>query len=106
MVVFSIGYGPIPWALMPEILPSEIKGTAGSLACVVNWLCAFLVTKFFSNLVYDLGSDFTFWIFAFVSAVGVVFSWNLPETKGKSFEEIQLQLAGVTNNNFEAETRQ
>jgi len=79
---------------MPEILPSEIKGIAGSIACVVNWVCAFLVTKFFSNLVAAFGSGITFWIFAAVSAVGVVFSWHLPETKGKSFEEIQKMLAG------------
>lgn len=99
IVVFSIGYGPIPWALMPELLPSEIKGTAGSIACVINWLCAFLVTKFFADLVATCGSDVTFWIFAAVSAVGITFSWNIPETKGKTFEEIQQELGGNSSNN-------
>lgn len=93
IIMFSIGYGPIPWAVMPELLPANIKGTASSIAGVVNWICAFLVTKFFSDFVSQFGSDITFWIFAIISLIGTAFSyWGLPETKGKSFEQIQKEL--------------
>lgn len=95
ILVFSVGIGPLPWALMPELLPARIKGTASSIACVVNWVCCFIVTKFFSDMVNTFGSDVTFWIYTFISAVGAVFSFKcIPETKGKSFEQIQRELAG------------
>lgn len=103
ILLFSIGIGPLPWAVMPELLPARIKGTASSIACVVNWICCFLITKFFSDMVNTLGADVTFWIYTVISVIGTVFCFKcIPETKGKSFEEIQRQLAGEPS---EAESR-
>lgn len=47
---FSIGYGPIPWLMMGEILPAKIRGSAASVATGFNWTCTFIVTKSFDSL--------------------------------------------------------
>lgn len=49
--VFSIGFGPIPWLMMSELFSPEVKSVASSLSTTFNWTLAFLVTKFFSNMV-------------------------------------------------------
>jgi len=51
VVGFSLGFGPIPWLMMGEILPGKIRGIAASVATAFNWACTFLVTKTFSDIV-------------------------------------------------------
>ncbi|XP_064545466.1 facilitated trehalose transporter Tret1-2 homolog isoform X1 [Drosophila montana] len=98
MIMFSIGYGPVPWLMMGELFATDIKGFAGSIAGTTNWVLAFVVTKTFKNLNDGLGSGGTFWLFAGVTVVGVIFVFfAVPETKGKSLNEIQQELAGHRN---------
>nr|XP_034191745.1 facilitated trehalose transporter Tret1-like [Osmia lignaria]XP_034191746.1 facilitated trehalose transporter Tret1-like [Osmia lignaria] len=93
IVMFSIGFGPIPWMMMGEIFAPEVKGVAASSACVLNWLLAFIVTKFFDDLKQVMNMGPTFWLFSVVSAIGTLFVYILvPETKGKSLVEIQREL--------------
>ncbi|XP_011881165.1 PREDICTED: facilitated trehalose transporter Tret1 isoform X2 [Vollenhovia emeryi] len=93
LVLFSFGFGPIPWMMMPEIFAPEVKGVAGSSACLFNWLMAFVVTKFYTDMVYAVNDFGTFWIFSGFSAVGILFVYFLvPETKGKTLDEIQREL--------------
>ncbi|TDG49640.1 hypothetical protein AWZ03_003878 [Drosophila navojoa] len=95
MIMFSIGYGPVPWLMMGELFATDIKGFAGSIAGTTNWVLAFIVTKTFKNLNDALGSGGTFWLFAGVTVVGVIFvALAVPETKGKSLNEIQMELGG------------
>ncbi|XP_051172813.1 facilitated trehalose transporter Tret1-like isoform X2 [Leptopilina boulardi] len=95
IVLFSLGFGPIPWMMIGEIFSLQTKGTAGSAACLFNWLMAFVVTKFFNNLTAELGNSVTFFIFSVVCAVGFFFVFFLvPETKGKTLQEIQAELEG------------
>lgn len=95
LIVFSLGFGPIPWMFLSEIFPPSIKGPATSIACLFNWLCSFAVTFSFNSVKTAIGSDYTFWIFTAISAIGAVFVLCLiPETKGKSLEEIQKALGG------------
>ncbi|KAH8307142.1 hypothetical protein KR044_005683 [Drosophila immigrans] len=95
MIMFSIGYGPVPWLMMGELFATDIKGFAGSIAGTTNWVLAFIITKTFKNLNEGLGSGGTFWLFAGLTVVGVVFVFFIvPETKGKSLNEIQQELAG------------
>jgi len=71
----------------------QIKGFASSLSCILNWILAFLVTKFYSDLATSFGTHTTFWIFAVISAIGTVFVFFIvPETKGKTLDEIQREL--------------
>lgn len=48
---FSLGFGPIPWLMMGEILPAKIRGTAASVATGFNWSCTFIVTKTFKDII-------------------------------------------------------
>lgn len=92
---FSLGWGPIPMLVMSEIFPARARGTASSVASITNWVGAFLVTKSFSSLQSAFGLDGTFWIFAVLCVVGVLYVWKyVPETKGKSLEDIELCFIG------------
>ncbi|XP_055909001.1 facilitated trehalose transporter Tret1 isoform X2 [Eupeodes corollae] len=93
MVTFSLGYGPIPWLMMGELFPPDVKATAVALTVMSNWFSVFMVTKCFGSMVEALGSDVTFWFFAFCmfSATLYVF-FMVFETKGKSSAQIQMLL--------------
>jgi len=95
IVVFSLGFGPIPWMMVGELFSPAAKSTASAVAACCNWTLAFAVTKFFPTLVGVAGSAGAFAFFAVVCFVAVVFvAVLLPETKGKSLEVIQQQLGG------------
>jgi len=67
-----------------------VRGRAVAVATAANWAAAFLVTEFFLTVVDAIGESTTFFLFAALCAVTYVFVWRLvPETKGKSLEEIQ-----------------
>lgn len=90
---FSIGFGPIPWLMLGEILPSKIRGTAASLATGFNWTCTFIVTKTFQNIIDAIYMHGTLWLFAVICIGGLLFViFFVPETKGKSLEEIEMKL--------------
>ncbi|KAH9758743.1 Sugar transporter ERD6-like 6 [Citrus sinensis] len=92
VVTFSLGMGPIPWVIMSEILPINIKGLAGSVATLANWLTVWLITMT-ANLLLNWSGGGTFAIYTVVSAFTVAFvSIWVPETKGKTLEEIQRSL--------------
>lgn len=94
---FSIGFGPIPWLMLGEILPSKIRGTAASVATGFNWACTFIVTKTFHNIIAAIDLYGTFWLFAIICIFALLFViFFVPETKGKSLEEIERKLTGDT----------
>ncbi|KOM32293.1 hypothetical protein LR48_Vigan01g184900 [Vigna angularis] len=89
VIGFSLGVGPIPWIIMSEILPPNIKGLAGSTATFFNWFTASVITMT-ANLLLNWSTSGTFTIYAIFSAITVVFSILLvPETKDRTLEEIQ-----------------
>lgn len=95
IIVFSVGFGPIPWIMFGELFPGNVKGVASAVTASFNWILAFTVTKVFQNMLDVLGSPVTFWVFAAISVAGTIFTAVLvPETKGKDLEEIQLELSG------------
>lgn len=90
---FSIGFGPIPWLMLGEILPSKIRGTAASLATGFNWTCTFMVTKTFQNTIAVIHMYGTVWLFAIFCFIGLLFViFFLPETRGKTLEEIEKRI--------------
>lgn len=92
---FSTGYGPIPWLMMGEILPVKIRGPAASVATGFNWACTFLITKTFVDLQGLIGLDGGLWLFAGITIVGLFFViFCVPETQGKSLEDIERNLIG------------
>ncbi|KAG7310734.1 Facilitated trehalose transporter Tret1 [Plutella xylostella] len=92
---FSLGFGPIPWLMMGEILPAKIRGPAASICTAFNWLCTFTVTKTFQNILDGIGPCGTFWLFGCICFVGLFFVIIfVPETRGKSLEQIESKLTG------------
>jgi sugar porter (SP) family MFS transporter len=93
VVVFSIGLGPIPWMISSEIFTPEIKSIASSAAGTFNWFLAFLVTKFYLQVKHGVGEDSTFYAFSITSILAAVFVYFMvPETKGKTVEQVQEEL--------------
>lgn len=94
LILFNFGFGPLPWMMMPEIFATEVRGVAGSSACLFNWLMAFVVTKFYSDMTRSLEPYGTFWVFSGFCLVGTFFVYFfVPETKGKTLDEIQRELS-------------
>lgn len=89
VITFSLGVGAIPWVIMSEILPVSIKGLAGSIATLANWLTSWAVTMT-ANLLLSWSKGGTFAIYTLMTAFTIVFVtlW-VPETKGRTLEEIQ-----------------
>ncbi|XP_021730987.1 sugar transporter ERD6-like 7 [Chenopodium quinoa] len=91
---YSVGMGPIPWVVMSEIFPINVKGVAGSLATLVNWFGAWAVSYTF-NFLMEWSSYGTFLIFAATNALDIIFVIIVvPETNGRTLEEIQVALNG------------
>ncbi|KAI5424239.1 sugar transporter ERD6-like 5 isoform X1 [Lathyrus oleraceus] len=89
---YSLGMGAIPWVIMSEIFPINVKGSAGSLVTLVNWLCSWIVSYAF-NFLMTWSSTGTFLGFAVVCGFTIIFVAKLvPETKGRTLEEIQASL--------------
>ncbi|KOM38893.1 hypothetical protein LR48_Vigan03g227500 [Vigna angularis] len=86
---FGIGMGAIPWVVMSEIFPVNIKGQAGSLATLTNWFGAWLCSYTF-NFLMSWSSYGTFILYAAINALAILFIiFAVPETKGKSLEQLQ-----------------
>jgi len=87
---FAIGLGPVFWLLISEIFPLALRGRAMSLATVANWSFNLIVSLTFLDLVSGVGSVGTFALYAVLSLAALVFvSLMVPETKGRSLEEIE-----------------
>jgi sugar porter (SP) family MFS transporter len=97
---FAIGLGPVFWLLIAEIFPLAVRGRGMSVAAVANWGSNFIVTLVFPPLVAAAGSAAAFLGFAILSVGAFVFTLQVvPETKGRSLEEIEAQLEGAAGAN-------
>ena len=91
---FAMSIGPIMWVLFSELFPNRVRGIAISFVGLVNSAVAFLVTLTFPWELETLGNSLTFLIFAGIALVGLLFVMRiLPETKGRSLEELEALLA-------------
>ncbi|XP_044776571.1 solute carrier family 2, facilitated glucose transporter member 6 isoform X2 [Neomonachus schauinslandi] len=87
---YAMGWGPITWLLMSEILPLQARGVASGLCVLVSWLTAFALTKSFLLVVNAFGLHVPFFFFTAICLASLVFTGCcVPETKGRSLEQIE-----------------
>jgi len=87
---FCIGIGTVSWILIGELLPAKVRGLGGSVAASTSWLSSFVITKTFIDIQRSLTRAGSFWFFGGFCVLGVLFgTFVLPETKGKSPEDVQ-----------------
>ncbi|GAB6185280.1 sugar porter family MFS transporter [Thermopirellula anaerolimosa] len=90
MASFAVGMGPVVWVVLAEIFPTRTRGLAMGIATVALWLADFLITQTAPMMYAAWGPAFAFWSYAVMCAACLVFvSAFLPETKGKTLEEIE-----------------
>jgi len=87
---FAVGLGPIFWLMISEIFPLSVRPPAMALCTVANWGFNFLVSFTFLQLTSTAGKGGAFLTYAAIGVVAIAFfAWQVPETKGKSLEEIE-----------------
>jgi SP family sugar porter-like MFS transporter len=90
---YAMSLAPATWVVIAEIFPNRIRGSAMSIAITALWTACFLLTYTFPILNAALGAAGTFWIYAAVCLAGLLFLYFcLPETKGRTLEEIETDL--------------
>jgi SP family sugar porter-like MFS transporter len=93
IAIYSFTLAPIVWVLISEIFPNRIRGAAVSVAVFSLWLASLILTYTFPFLNNALGTAGTYWLYAGICFIGfVVILKKLPETKGKSLEDIEREL--------------
>jgi sugar porter (SP) family MFS transporter len=87
---FAVGLGPGVWVLMAELFPTSIRGRAMSVATISLWSACTLISFTFLSLVNAITVAGAFWLYAGMSLLTFILVWRIvPETKGKSLEDIQ-----------------
>ncbi|XP_018523074.1 solute carrier family 2, facilitated glucose transporter member 10 [Lates calcarifer] len=90
---YSVGFGPMTWLLLSEIFPAAVRGRAFAFTNCFNWAANLLVTFTFLNAVDMIGLSRIFLLYGMTAvAAGIFFYFMLPETKGKTLEEIDKEL--------------
>jgi MFS family permease len=87
---YAMSLAPVTWVVISEIFPNRIRGTAMSVAVAALWVASFVLIITFPMLNRRFGAAGTFWTYAGVCVAGFLYvQWRLPETKGKTLEEIE-----------------
>ncbi len=87
---YATSLAPVTWVVISETFPNRVRGLAMSVAVTALWIACFILTFTFPILNQRLGAAGTFWVYAAVCAAGFVFIYlKLPETKGRTLEEIE-----------------
>jgi MFS transporter, SP family, arabinose:H+ symporter len=87
---FASSLGPIPWVIISEIFPTKTRGIAMSFATLTLWIGVVLITQLTPILLKEAGGAVTFWIFGANAILLLIFTYKMiPETKGRTLEEIE-----------------
>jgi sugar porter (SP) family MFS transporter len=100
---YSMGWGPLPWIYVCDIFPTRTRHYGLAVASATQWLFNFVVSKITPNLVKQLGYKL-FFMFATINIAGMaVFSALVPETKGRSLEEMDIIFGSISAEKREAD---
>jgi SP family sugar porter-like MFS transporter len=87
---YAMSLAPVTWVVISEIFPNRIRGAAMSVAVTALWIASFILTYTFPLFNQALGAAKTFWIYGAICVAGFVFiKARVPETKGKTLEQIE-----------------
>ncbi len=96
VAAFALSWGPVTWVLLAEIFPNQIRGKALAIAVAAQWIANYLVSWTFpmmnnsSYLTNNFNHGFAYWVYGVMGFMAAIFVWKkVPETKGKSLEEIE-----------------
>merc|ERR1719361_791448 len=90
VVGFSIGFGPLAWAMNAEMFPKEAQGPMSALATAFNWTLAFIVSAFSADVEDAIHSYGLYFLFGAINALSMAFTiFICPETKGKTPEDMK-----------------
>lgn len=93
MACFAVSLGPAVWVIIAEIYPNRIRGAAVSVSVFALWFGCFSLVYSFPLLFKHLTKAGTFWMYSGICFAGFLYIWfKLPETKGKSLEQIEKEL--------------
>jgi len=93
VAVYSLTLAPVVWVILSEIFPNRIRGAAMSIAAISLWVGNFSLTFSFPTVKENLGWANNFWMYAAICLVGfIILYFKLPETRGKSLEQIEKEL--------------
>ncbi|WP_194766276.1 D-xylose transporter XylE [Tamlana sp. I1] len=93
---FAMSWGPVVWVLLSEIFPNKIRGKAMAVAVAAQWISNYLVSLTFpmmddnTYLTEQFNHGFAYWVYGIMSLLAMFFVWKyVPETKGKTLEEME-----------------
>ena len=90
---YAMSLAPVVWVVLSEIFPVKIRGMAIAISTFFLWVACFILTYTFPVLNESIGAEGTFWLYGGICLAGFLFiRQNLPETKGKTLEEIEKEL--------------
>jgi SP family sugar porter-like MFS transporter len=90
---YALTLAPVTWVVLSEIFPNRIRGAAMSVSVFSLWAACFILNFTFPLLRERLGMASTFWLYAAICVAGLFYVWRrLPETKGKTLEQIEREL--------------
>lgn len=88
---FAFSFGPVTWVVVSEIFPTGVRAEAVAISTMSLWIANWIVGQFFPVLLNGAGASVTFLVFALCSVYAFYITWKkIPETKGKSLEEIEM----------------
>ena len=98
IAIYAMSLAPVTWVVLSEIFPNRIRGAAMAVSTFFLWGASFVLAYTFPLLNSSMGTHGTFWIYSGITLAGFIFiKFRLPETKGKSLEEIERDLTGKSS---------
>ena len=88
---FALSLGATIWVVIAEVFPNSVRSDGQVLGSMTHWVWSALLTWFFPLCLF-IGGEYIFAFFSIIAALSLIFAWWLPETKGKSLEQIQKEL--------------
>ncbi len=92
---YAMSLAPVTWVVISEVFPNRVRGAAMAVAVAALWGACFVLTYTFPLLNSALGAHGTFWLYSAICLLGFVFiKLRLPETKGRTLEQLEKELTG------------